>query len=287
MFSDKTEQPSTGMQEHLLAETIESEPAAQATQTVAVAAPADLQAGYTFDAAYNGSLFRVTVPEGGVIRGQQILVNVPVIAVAEVVTVSSPVLSGSTIENPRSVSIVPTGRWREGFCDCCEHGCCEPTCCLACWCPGVVLGQVMTRLKLTALAEPASRASTAAKTFALVSALWIIFIVLDFVKTSFVQVCDETGCYTDLSQNINGLTATLSVITSLLALYFVYIGTMTRIRMRRAFQIRGNCLGDCCAYYWCPCCTITQMARHTHDYEVHEGSCFSKTGLWEGAPEVV
>jgi hypothetical protein len=30
---------------------------------------------------------------------------------------------------------VPTGRWRDGFLDCCIHGCCHVHCLTACFCP--------------------------------------------------------------------------------------------------------------------------------------------------------
>jgi hypothetical protein len=31
--------------------------------------------------------------------------------------------------------------------------------------------------------------------------------------------------------------------------------------------------------YWCNCCTVAQMARHTGDYEAHGARCCSETGL--------
>jgi len=273
---------------------------------VAVAAPADLEAGYTFDASHNGNIFRVTVPEGGVKMGDHIMVsipetsddNVPFATTVPVVQPSAdkavPAFSAVTgdegvTSNPTDPSAaVPIGRWREGFCDCFQHGCAEPTCCLAFWCNGMALGQVMTRLKLNAVAEPTANVS---KTFAIVSALWITYSVVNSMVSALtrttVQVCDSNGCYNTVAVEYNGFSTFLAIVASLLSIYFIYIGTVTRMRMRKAFQIAGSCFGDCCAFFWCSCCTVTQMARHTHDNNVHKSSCCSKNGLRKGAPDIV
>mmetsp|Transcript_68415 Transcript_68415/g.95111 ORF Transcript_68415/g.95111 Transcript_68415/m.95111 type:complete len:81 (+) Transcript_68415:1-243(+) len=68
----------------------------------------------------------------------------------------------------------------------------------------------------------------------------------------------------------------------------------TRAHMRRQYQIRPGCCGgceDCCCVFWCGCCTVQQMARHTHDYKEHpvgccSGVCFSKRGQDESIPEI-
>ena len=31
--------------------------------------------------------------------------------------------------------------------------------------------------------------------------------------------------------------------------------------------------------FWCSCCTVAQMARHTADYETYAARCCSDTGL--------
>ena len=41
---------------------------------VQVIAPTTLSAGYTFQASYNNTPFTVTVPEGGVTKGQRFIV---------------------------------------------------------------------------------------------------------------------------------------------------------------------------------------------------------------------
>ncbi|EJK45420.1 hypothetical protein THAOC_35967 [Thalassiosira oceanica] len=76
---------------------------------VEVSAPSDLPGGYVFDAVANCQTFCVTVPAGGVSRGQ---------------TFSAPfVLVGG---GGASASAVPEGRWKDGICDFWRFGCCHP-----------------------------------------------------------------------------------------------------------------------------------------------------------------
>jgi len=172
---------------------------------------------------------------------------------------------------------VPIGRWREGFWDCFQHGCTEPTCCLAFWCTGIALGQVMTRLKLNAFARPNR---CCAKAFAIVSALWIMYYVIGLLAYTFIRT-------TTTESGLKMTTLSIFIVAALLSIYFICIGTATRMRMRKVFKIAGSCLCDCCAFFWCSCCTVTQMARHTHDNRVHKSSCCSKNGLMTGAPDIV
>mmetsp|Transcript_2893 Transcript_2893/g.5780 ORF Transcript_2893/g.5780 Transcript_2893/m.5780 type:complete len:105 (+) Transcript_2893:148-462(+) len=74
---------------------------------VEVSAPSDLPGGYVFDAVANGQTFSVTVPAGGVSRGQ---------------TFSAPFVPGG---GGVSAS-VPEGRWKDDLCDCCRFGSCHP-----------------------------------------------------------------------------------------------------------------------------------------------------------------
>ena len=48
--------------------------ASPAPTNVQVIAPATLEAGYTFDAMYEGVTFTVVVPDGGVSKGQRFIV---------------------------------------------------------------------------------------------------------------------------------------------------------------------------------------------------------------------
>jgi len=74
--------------------------------------------------------------------------------------------------------------------------------------------------------------------------------------------------------------------------YFIIIGTKTRLQVRRRYNIDGTCCGDscmddCCCFFWCTCCTTIQMARHTHDEKFYPYKFDRPTGLEPEAPEIV
>eukprot|EP00579_Thalassiosira_antarctica_P006759 CAMPEP_0201888640 /NCGR_PEP_ID=MMETSP0902-20130614/28095_1 /ASSEMBLY_ACC=CAM_ASM_000551 /TAXON_ID=420261 /ORGANISM="Thalassiosira antarctica, Strain CCMP982" /LENGTH=261 /DNA_ID=CAMNT_0048418951 /DNA_START=61 /DNA_END=846 /DNA_ORIENTATION=+ len=246
---------------------------AQAARTVSVEAPSNLDEGYTFEAVHEGNTFLVTVPEGGVTKGQPMVVPFPNDAAGG---------TGFT---------VPTGRWRDGLCDCFRHGCFEATCCLSFWCSGMALGQVMQRMKHTWYAAPTTNAEKWKKTFMIVAAVWWIAIIWEritnMVGYDWVDQCDSNGCRKVPIINQSPALSIMRTVAMLFSIYFLYIGIKTRINMREKFNIEGSCFGDCCAVFWCSCCSFLQMSRHTHDHKEYDSVCCSKTGLRDDAPEIV
>jgi len=77
------------------------------------------------------------------------------------------------------------------------------------------------------------------------------------------------------------------------AMYFIYFGCSvflidlvyrTRLYIRQTYAIPGHSWLDLLyAWFFAPC-SISQMARHTADYEQHQASCCTETGLNECAP---
>jgi hypothetical protein len=64
----------------------------------------------------------------------------------------------------------------------------------------------------------------------------------------------------------------------------------TRRYIRTKYAIpEQSCHGmeDFCCAFWCQCCTISQMARHTGDYDMYSTRCCTETGLPPNAPEIV
>ncbi|KUF78651.1 hypothetical protein AM587_10014902 [Phytophthora nicotianae] len=51
---------------------------------------------------------------------------------------------------------------------------------------------------------------------------------------------------------------------------FVWIWQLRQMTRER-FKIPGGCCEDYCASFWCPCCTLTQIATHVKSYK--PGSC--------------
>lgn len=96
----------------------ESLPVTAATALMQVVAPATLPEGYEFDVSIGERTVRVTVPEGGVEKGQTFSVPLP-----------------TTVESLITGSVsIPVGHWRDGLFDIFHYGVCHPACWTACCC---------------------------------------------------------------------------------------------------------------------------------------------------------
>ena len=76
----------------------------------------------------------------------------------------------------------------------------------------------------------------------------------------------------------------------LFTLWAVYSLCKTRQTLRERFQIpEKHCAGceDLCCAAFCGCCAVSQMMRHTGEYENYPGTCCNATGHPPGTPLVV
>jgi len=253
--------------------------------TVEIEAPSNLPEGYEFDAKLNGSTFKVVVPKGGVVKGQRF--HVPV------------TLQNTSKPSEGQVSKKPVGKWRDGLCDCFSLGCFHPVCCLAYWCTPILMGQVLGRSGLDWLGSPttAANAATTCKKTTLIA-------VISFVLTTwyFVYQFQYVGLLMDYIANLNAnLNANsnespyypppqptdptppmLKAATFMACIYIMVVVIRLRYNLREQHAIpERNCIGceDCCVAYWCGCCTISQMARHTADYSEERAYCCTDNGL--------
>lgn len=169
---------------------------------VRVTAPSNLEAGYKFDAVYNGEVFQVTVPAGGVRSGQSFEVPfVPMkkaVAVATIVQIpqheptseATPMLSTAASHdsangncNQRST---PLGEWKTGLFDCFSHGF-HPSLINAMCCPQILMAQVLTRMKLGCCGLPDPNANA----YKNVTASWIIgSLVVWYFRTKWKSCAD-------------------------------------------------------------------------------------------------
>jgi Cys-rich protein (TIGR01571 family) len=239
----------------------------EARAFVEVVAPATLPEGYTFEAQADGQPFTVTVPMGGVEEGLKFQVPVP---------------SGSRVL-PASSSSVPVGHWKDDLCACCGLGCFHPSLCMAYCCPMLLLAQVMTRLKLTWSAQEGGNAAQASSTFRILAFLWIAFIGLQVIQ-QVLKVLSLNYEVEHGEPNVTGafMVLLLNLVVMAFSIFFLVITCNTRRHIREKYQIpEQQCHGceDCCCTYWCTCCTISQMARHTGDYANHGSRWCSETGL--------
>lgn len=246
-------------------------PPAEAQTFLEVVAPATLPEGYTFEAEANGHGFAVKVPTGGVEEGQKFSVPFPA---------GSTGYSGAAIPRPS----VPVGLWKDGTFDCFRHGIIHPVPWNACFCPLVLLGQVMHRLKLTWLASEGGTSAQTAATFKIMLGITCVY-----------QVTMRIPGLAARSLELEALSIAMyaaNVLIVALAGFRLVLTCRTRARVRDRYGIpethcRGSGFEDFCCAAWCGPCAVAQMARHTADYETYAGVCCSETGVPAHAPSIV
>lgn len=232
---------------------------------ISVTAPSTLPAGYTFEAYVNDDKMRpftVEVPEGGVVEGDNFYVPIPSDGIDRI--------------------NAPTGRWKDGLCDCFSVGCCHASFWCAFCCSKISMAQIMTRMSLTWLGEPGQKVSTK-ETFKVVVLLMIAYAIY----SNALQ-------FATLEMEPEEIPIPITVLKLLGSFFFslwsVYSLCKTRQSVRRQYSIpEERCYGceDLCCSLWCTCCTLSQMARHTGEYENYPAVCCTKTGHPVGTPMTV
>lgn len=173
----------------------------------------------------------------------------------------------------------PTGKWKDGLCDCFSVGLCHPSIWCSFFFSKIAMAQVMVRMQLTWLGEPGHLVSTQ-NTFKVVVILWISYIV--YSTSLEIASLDYTP------ETLPPLLILLKVVGSCcFTIWTIYSLCRTRQNVRAQYSIpEQHCIGceDCCCSFWCTCCTLAQMQRHTGEYETYPGVCCTTTGHPSGAP---
>jgi Cys-rich protein (TIGR01571 family) len=310
---------------------------------VEVTSPSNLREGYTFDAIHNGRIFPVTVPPGGVKSGQTFqvpfvpnnnnnnVVEVEVEAIAVpydaslLASETTPMLMKpaptsqhhqqqqqhhpSSSNNNNNTVFIPTnnapfGDWSTGLCDCCAEGCCHASFCNSIFFPFILMGQVLTRMKLswygsTSIGHEYKRSTC----------YWILLtlgyiairISLHSCPLDTIDIIDSVEDILDddtVTKNIKKTlektnehcsknnSETLSTVTTIWFFLTMYVLIKLRSKVRKAYKIRQCCPCEDCFYsIVCSCCTVSQLARQTADYHQDRAYCCTDTGLAEGVVE--
>ena len=191
-------------------------------------------------------------PAGGVTEGQKLVV---------------PFTPGATSGG--------TGKWNDDIFACTRYGICHPSLICALCCRFVLIGQIMTRLKLDWLANPAP-AGEWSKTFKTLVYITVAYIVLAILFAPSDPEDDQSS----FSQLINFCFA--------IFLWFLLTKVRKIVRQRQNIPEK-NCIGceDFCCAFWCGCCTIAQLARQTTDYDEEEARFLTSDGLSPKTPVVI
>lgn len=213
---------------------------------VEISAPSDMAEGYTFNASFQGITFPVKVPVGGVKAGDKIKVPVE----------ETRIPLDSVFSNAN-------GRWKDDICGCCSLGFCHPHWWCSCVCNICALAQVMTRMELNWLGQPALRSSWQ-RTFFIVVAITFLPLIVRSICLAIYFISINTTAYM-IAQSL-GL---------VIIVYIMTILVRTRVYIRERYGIQGGCFQDFCCSFWCQCCVVAQMLRQTHDYREDPVGCCS------------
>jgi Cys-rich protein (TIGR01571 family) len=200
---------------------------------------------------------------------------------------------------------IPTGKWRDGLCDCFATGICHPMLWLACCCKPLAIGQVVTRMGLSATGKviPQDRRAAYTSAFKVIACLFILYLAVDHTLSYVIMPynADMNGTYdadgAAVPPNYENVPAWAWVALGIqyaveiaFSVYLLVVLIRTRSFVRQRYSIPEQCCSgceDCCCSFWLPCCTTLQIARHTADYDTYHAACCTETGLPHNAPLVV
>lgn len=304
-------------------------------KTIRVVAPATLEQDFTFDVTLGGihgnRPFTVTVPEGGVLEGEEFDIPYPsgdeysefeddeerAVMADDDDKKTEICRSGSQGEDSATGEYSETGapmkRWRNNLLSCCDV-LTQSTFWMAMVCAPVLIAQLVTRLHLTYWGVPPLKAHRVTTMTVLEDAVEEASLSYNKIVLSFVAVL----CFANLLPAVG-----LVVIAIYIVLLMVCVGSNIRRTMRQKYKLpyslpflqscrRCFCrpipkrgvkqsapkppiatdggsgrVEDYICMFFCGCCSLIQMARHTHNDKEYPGFCCTTTGLEVGAPKIV
>jgi Cys-rich protein (TIGR01571 family) len=176
----------------------------------------------------------------------------------------------------------PTGRWKDGIFDFFSLGFCHPHVWCAFFCSKIAMAQIMTRMQLTWLGEPGARVATK-NTFLVVIILLVSYAVYS-TSLEIASIDYSAGTIPPV------IVVLKSIGSFLFGVWSLYSLCRTRQSVRAQYSIpEERCAGyeDCLCAFFCTCCTLAQMSRHTGEYETYPAVCCTKTGHPPGTPLTV
>jgi Cys-rich protein (TIGR01571 family) len=219
----------------------------------------------------------VTQPAGGVTEGQMITVPLPT-------DISPNSENRSETDSFFATPEIPVGKWRDGLCDCLRFGPFHPS--FVCgWCmPQLLNAQVLTRLKLNWLGlEGTEEERKNTYRNAVIVVLMYFFLSNIFSVPSPTVEVDANGNFIVTSPPPSHILVAINNVVNISFTAYTIIAMMrARKHIRHKYRIPETyCHGceDFCCAFWCGCCTVSQMARHTADYSTQTAEWCSKDGL--------
>lgn len=244
---------------------------------IRVVAPATLEEDYTFDVLIEGKTYTVTVPKGGVVENEEFEIPHPSYCDSddyeeededddekEEGMTMKPTQSEEEEEQVDELG-APLRRWRYSLCACCDVVT-QATFWMGFCCTPVLVAQLLTRLGLSWKGRIDNREEVS---------LSFNKIVLSFIAVLILGNIPVVGCFFVVVYCIGVM---------------LWTGRNLRATMRKRYKIPTNLparIDDCVCMLFCGCCSVIQMARHTHNDKDYPGSCCTTTGLDLDAPQIV
>lgn len=277
---------------------------------IRVVAPATLEENFSFDVLLDGKPFTVVVPAGGVAEGEEFEVPYPceeydgdgddnaadgnrAIMDEDDDLPLPPTMSNSSDEDERSTEEsdrlgAPYGRFRVSLCSCCDV-LTQATFWMALCCFPVLLAQVLTRLRLKWNGQEIEREQDDDD-----------FTCSDKQYKEKESEEENAMTFNKVVLAFVGVLALghIPLVGSLIVFIFymvsmVWIGGNLRRYVRQRYKIPKRCsmcpgnTEDRCTMFFCGCCAMIQIARHTHNDKEYPGYCCTTTGLESGAPQLL
>lgn len=227
---------------------------------VDVIAPADLPAGYTFEAQIGSKRFLATVPPGGVRGGNRF---------------SCPLKSLDRVEIR-----CPTGSWRDGLFSVFKYGVFHPLVLNALCVPLIAVGQIMSRNHLTWFGDYGYRFQS----MSIFTNMLVLVLFWGFLNILFLFVIGVTLNRGNLPHYFDYIA--LALVNVGMFVFSAFAVGKTRAAVRARYHIPpslpacGNgSTEDYLFATFCMPCTICQMGRHTADFDRYRAVCCNGTGL--------
>lgn len=162
---------------------------------------------------------------------------------------------------------------------------------MANWCTVIFLGQIMTRMNLTWSANPHVRGTTPKWTTCGILGITVVVLIVTLYS---IDIAIFPYPYPDVNTGVVSSDPGVKFwylvkqcITLTWICFTFVIMCKTRAHIRRTYGIpETTCRGceDCCCSFFCGCCTVAQMARHTTDYRTYKAACCNRTGMADSTP---
>jgi Cys-rich protein (TIGR01571 family) len=150
--------------------------------------------------------------------------------------------------------------------------------------PQLLNAQVMTRLKLNwlGLVGPEEERKHTYRNAVIVVLLYFFLSNIFSIPSPTIETDENRNVIVTSPPPSPILVAINNVVNILFTAYTIIAMMRARKYIRQKYRIPETyCHGceDVCCAFWCGCCTVSQMARHTADYSTQNAEWCSTDGL--------